>query len=116
MLGLWGQHFQYRETRWPGSDPGQQHQDLQAHNAFPLGKEAERAGMWEYLRSLNSTKHMPSGSGPFLLNRVQSEEARFNGTDPTSASDGRAGSQVPILPSQAGSLECHGPDSEFIAC
>lgn len=43
-------------------------------------------------------------------------EVRFNGRDPTTAADSRAGSQVLILPSQAGSLECHGPDSEFIAC
>lgn len=41
---------------------------------------------------------------------------RFDGTDPASTADSRAGSQVPILPSQAGSLECHGPDSVFIAC
>lgn len=40
----------------------------------------------------------------------------FKGTDPSSAADSRAGSPVPILPSHGGSPECHGPDSEFIAC
>lgn len=88
---------------------------------------AERAGTWEYLRSLTAPCTCPLEVAPFCYAEEGVKRwlavlswgcsaARFNGRDPTSAADSRAGSQVLILPSQAGSLECHGPDSEFIAC
>lgn len=38
---------------------------LQAHSAFLLGKEAERAGMWAYPRSLTALSTSPLKVAPF---------------------------------------------------
>lgn len=64
-LGLWGQRFQCRETIRSGSDPGRQHRDLRAYDAFPLGKEAERAGTQEDPASLTALSTCPLKMAPF---------------------------------------------------
>lgn len=61
---LWGQHFQCREIICSGSDPGQQHRDVWARNAFPLGKGAERSGTQEDPISLIALSTCPLKMAP----------------------------------------------------
>lgn len=50
---------------YSGSDRGQQHQDLEDHDTFPLGKEAERPGTWEKPPSLTALSTCPLKMAPF---------------------------------------------------
>lgn len=88
----------------------QQHQDLQAHNAFPLGKEAERPGTWENPASVTALHTCPLKMAFFcyaeqgvkqslVMISWDFSETRFTVADPADAADPRAGAQVPFLPS-----------------